>query len=89
MFGKYKLRFYIQIMSTIQQQTNEQGRTDKKAPLIAKLLTRFKDIDDTYILQLLKYRLEQRVAGKSEHIRAYVSAQIDLFEDQLQQAGII
>lgn len=76
-------------MSTIQQQINEHRLAHKKAPTMAKLLTRFNDIDDTYILQLFKYRLEQRVAGKSEHVRAYVSAQIDLFEDQLQQAGII
>lgn len=76
-------------MSTIQQQTNGHGSASKKALSMSKLLTRFSDIDDTYILHVLKYRLEQRVAGKSEHVRAYVSAQIDLFEDQLQQAGLL
>lgn len=76
-------------MSTMQQQTNGRAGASNKALSMSKLLTRFSDIDDTYILQLLKYRLEQRVAGKSEHVRAYVSAQIDLFEDQLQQAGLL
>lgn len=47
------------------------------------------DIDEVYIFRILKQRIEQKVANKSEHFRAYVAAQLDLFQEQLEQAGLI